>query len=74
MPKEQIVNLQIPILPNENENSTSKNVAIKGGKLNNPPGIGIKPATFTIPNEAQPDIKKALDVNFLIKFFDNFII
>jgi hypothetical protein len=63
LPKEQIVSLQIPALPNESESSNTKN-ANKGNKPNNAAAVAAtKPSIFSIPNEAQSDIKKALEVN-----------
>ncbi len=68
LPKEYVVSLQIPILPSENSESGGKNAGgAKGGagKAINPAVAITKPANFNIPNEAQADVKKALDVNLI---------
>jgi hypothetical protein len=64
LPKEHVTILQIPLLPSVNDsNSKYANVAKAGATKVNPTASISKPPNFTIPNEAQADIKKALDVN-----------
>ncbi len=68
LPKEHLANLQIPVLASENESSSKNAGGAKGAaKTNNPTAPIAKLSIFSIPNEAQADIKKALDVSRFFK-------